>query len=194
MPRLLFSIQVCLPNGFEQLLVKPIEDQIKQITEIKTIHSLSMEGMAIITPEAHDRYTQMQPIWSDLRNKMNDMAGNLPQGTIGPIVNDDFGRLSVITLALTGDEFTMIELEDVAKDISDELGGLSLVAKVGATRCFRTSGSGWNLTRIICDSLACLPTALYQPFKARILYCQEVSVEADGTAHQYRTFRRFPVY
>lgn len=118
------------PERVEQLLVKPIEEQIKQITEIDRIHSLSMQGMAVITPEAHDRYTDMQPIWSELRNKMDDMASELPQGTIGPSVNDDFGRLSVITLALWGDDFSMVELESVAKDIRDELGALSLVAKV----------------------------------------------------------------
>ena len=118
------------PERVEQLITRPIEDAIKQIPEIDDIDSVSMSGLAIITPEAGAQYTDMDPIWSDLRNKMDDLAPQLPEGTQGPRVNDDFGRVAVITMALTGAEFTMAELAEVARDLRDEFGTLELVAKV----------------------------------------------------------------
>lgn len=118
------------PERIEQLVTRPIEDAIKSISQVETINSLSTTGLSIVTPEAADRYTDMAPIWSKLRNKMDDLGPSLPQGAIGPRVNDDFGRVAVITLALTGSEYSMAELHSVAKDIRDELSALPLVATV----------------------------------------------------------------
>lgn len=119
------------PERVEQLLTKPIEEVIKQMLEIDTIKSVSMAGLAIISPEVAPQYLELDPIWADLRNKMDDLASSLPQGTVGPMVNDDFGRVAVVTLALYGDDYTMAELAEVSRDLRDQLGALPLVAKVG---------------------------------------------------------------
>lgn len=118
------------PERVEQLITKPIEDSIKQIPEIETIESVSMTGMAIITPEVSPQYYDLTPIWADLRNKMDDLAPQLPDGTQGPTVNDDFGRVAVATIALTGEDYSMKELYEVALDVQDHLSTLPLVAKV----------------------------------------------------------------
>lgn len=118
------------PERVEQLITRPIEDAIKQIPEVDEIKSISMSGLSIVTPEAGAQYVDMDPIWADLRNKMDDLAPSLPEGTQGPSVNDDFGRVAVITMALTGGAFSMAELAEVARDLRDEFGALELVAKV----------------------------------------------------------------
>lgn len=61
---------------------------------------------------------------------MQDVRGNLPEGTQGPIVNDDFGRVSVITLALTGDAFNMREMHDVSNYLQDQISAMESVSKV----------------------------------------------------------------
>jgi multidrug efflux pump subunit AcrB len=118
------------PERIEQLITRPIEDRIKEISEIDEIKSISMAGMSIITPEANARYYDMMPIWSDLRNKMKDLEPELPEGHQGIMVNDDYGRVAVVTLALTGNEYTMAEMREVAKDLKDSLSALPLVARV----------------------------------------------------------------
>lgn len=118
------------PERIEKLITRPIEDKIKEISEIKDIESISMTGLSIVTPEAHPNYYNMQPIWADLRNKMDDLQPSLPEGTQGPFVNDDYGRVAVATLALTGADYTMAELKEVAKDLKDSLSALPLVARV----------------------------------------------------------------
>lgn len=114
----------------EQLLTRPLEEEIKTMPEVKEIKSLSMPGMAIVLPQLHDRYFDLDPIWSRLRNKMDDIKRQLPEGTSGPMVNDDFGRVAVVTLALTGDGFSPRELRWAARSLRDRFSTLPLVAKV----------------------------------------------------------------
>lgn len=118
------------PERIEQLVTRPIEDAIKTISEIEEIKSVSMTGLSIVMPEVESSYTNMAPIWTKLRNKMDDLASQLPEGTIGPQVNDDYGSVAVVTLALTGSDFSLAELYSTSREIRDELSSLSLVAKV----------------------------------------------------------------
>jgi multidrug efflux pump subunit AcrB len=116
------------PERVEQLLILPIEAAIKEIPEIKEIKSLAMTGTAIISPEVDSQFDDLDPIWTTLRNKMEDLQSSLPDGTQGPFVNDDFGEVAVITLALTGEDYSMAELADVAADVGDSISTLPLVA------------------------------------------------------------------
>lgn len=118
------------PERIEQLVTLPIEEKIKTISEVDEIRSLSMTGLSIVTPEVAARHDDMQPIWANLRNKMDDTASQLPQGAVGPQVNDDYGRLAVVTLALTGADFSLAELYSEARNVRDVLSALPLVARV----------------------------------------------------------------
>lgn len=118
------------PERIEQLVTRPIEESIKTLSEVEEIKSLSTTGLSIVSPEVAARYNDMQPIWADLRNKMDDLASSLPQGAIGPQVNDDYGRVAVVTLALTGPEFSLAELHAEARDIREFLSTVDLVARV----------------------------------------------------------------
>jgi multidrug efflux pump subunit AcrB len=118
------------PERIEQLITRPVEDKIKEISEIDSIKSISMTGISIVTPEAAADHTNMQPIWADLRNKMDDLRASLPDGAQGPVVNDDYGQVAVVTLALTGADYSMAELGEVARDLRESLGALPLVARI----------------------------------------------------------------
>ncbi len=118
------------PERIEQLITQPIEDKIKTISEVEKIKSISSTGLSIVMPEVDSRYNDMTPIWADLRNKMDDLARQLPDGAIGPSVNDDYGRVAVVTLALTGEDFSYAELREAARAIQDTLNALPLVARV----------------------------------------------------------------
>ena len=116
------------PERVEQLITRPIEEAIKRIPEVKEIRSVSMTGVALVMPELHDRYFDLDPIWADLRNRMDDLAARLPEGTRGPAVNDDFGRVAVVTLALHGAGFEPRELRWAARELRDRLSAAPLVA------------------------------------------------------------------
>jgi multidrug efflux pump subunit AcrB len=118
------------PERVEQLITRPLEEEIKRIPEVQEIRSVSMTGQALIMPELRDSVFDLDPVWADLRNKMQDIAGLLPEGTRGPFVNDDFGRVAVVTLALFGADFEPRELRWAARDLRDRLSAAPLVARI----------------------------------------------------------------
>ncbi|AMJ96278.1 acriflavine resistance protein B [Alteromonas stellipolaris] len=117
-------------DQMEDLIAKPLEKKIKEIPEVEDIKTTIRTGEVIIQAKVFDQYFDLAPIWQDLRNKMNDMSGELPQGTQGPFVNDDFGRVSVATIAMTGDGYTMSEMREVALHLQDKISALNSVSKV----------------------------------------------------------------
>jgi len=117
-------------DQIENLIAKPLEKIINEIPEIENISTTVKTGEVLIKPEVADRYFDLAPIWQDLRNKMDDVKKNLPEGTVGPIVNDDFGRVSVATIAMTGVGFTMQEMRDIALHLQDQISVMDSVSKV----------------------------------------------------------------
>ncbi|MDJ0851397.1 MAG: efflux RND transporter permease subunit [Myxococcota bacterium] len=109
------------PERIEDLVTRPIEEEIRGIPEVEHITSSSRAGISVVHVHVYDRYFDLEPIWSDLRDRMEDLAPSLPEGVLGPYVNDDFGRVAVATIAVTGDGFELHELHEVAKDLRQEL-------------------------------------------------------------------------
>src|SRR5688572_6619118 len=79
------------PQRVEDLITRKLEETIREIPEVKEIKSDSKTGASIIHVIVKDQFTDLEPIWQDLRNKMNDVRPELPAGTYGPFVNDEYG-------------------------------------------------------------------------------------------------------
>ena len=95
------------PERVEQLITKKLEEELRKIPEVKDLTSASSSGLSTIHVSIQDRYFNLDDIWQDVRNRVNAAYANMPKGTSTPFVNDDFGDVSVITLALTADGFSM---------------------------------------------------------------------------------------
>lgn len=117
-------------DKIENLIAKPVEKKIKEIPEVEEIETTVKTGEVLITPKVHDRYFDLDPVWQDLRNKMQDLKKDLPEGSVGPIVNDDYGRVSVATIAITGDGFSMKDLREIARHLQDQISAMGSVSKV----------------------------------------------------------------
>ncbi|MAO01283.1 MAG: hypothetical protein CMN18_00180 [Roseovarius sp.] len=111
----------------EQLLVKPIEEAARQIAEVDGIESAAQTGLATVKVDLRPDVTQVKPVWTTLRNRMTDLAPALPEGTLGPLVNDDYGRVAVTTLTLHGADFSPAELRATARWLRDRLVTVPLV-------------------------------------------------------------------
>ncbi|WP_286271248.1 efflux RND transporter permease subunit [Thalassotalea hakodatensis] len=109
------------PDRVEKLITKKLEEEIRKIPEVKEIKSSSSTGLSTIHVKIYDRFFNLDDIWQDLRNKVTAAQSKLPEGTITPYVNDQFGDVSVVTLALTADGFTMAEMYDISQHIRDTL-------------------------------------------------------------------------
>ena len=114
----------------EDLITRKLEEKIREMPEVDDIKSDSKTGLSIVHVVVHDRYSDLEPIWQDLRNKMDDVRPELPDGTVGPIVNDEFGLTAVATVALWADGFSLAEMREVARNARDQLYSLEGIKKV----------------------------------------------------------------
>lgn len=114
----------------EDLITRPIEETIRQIPQVKEIKSDSKTGSSVVHIIVKDEIKNMAPVWQDLRNKMADLKGKLPEGTQGPSVNDERGLTAVATIALWADGFTMAEMRAVVRTTRDRLYTVKGIKKV----------------------------------------------------------------
>ncbi|MCP4987818.1 MAG: efflux RND transporter permease subunit [Colwellia sp.] len=114
----------------EQLITKKLEEEIRKVAEVEEIKSTSTIGLSILHVKVYDRYFNLDDIWQNVRNKTTAAHQNMPSGTRTPYVNDEFGDVSVITLALTADGFVMGEMYDIAQHIRDTLYGVEGTKKI----------------------------------------------------------------
>lgn len=118
------------PARVEQLVTDRVETAVRQIPELESVKSQSREGISLVFVELRDEIFDLQPVWDDLRRKVEAIRGDLPDGAIGPIVDDEFGDVFGILVSVTGPGFSYRQLYDVAKQTRDELLFLPDAAKV----------------------------------------------------------------
>ena len=118
------------PERVELLVTNQIETVIQEMPEIDSITSESRTGISLIYANFKESYTEMRPIFDDLRRKVDTAIPDLPQGAHEPNVNDEFGDVFGSVYTLSGEGFTYAELETVADELRDELLKEPDIAKV----------------------------------------------------------------
>lgn len=112
------------PLTVESLITNPIEEVIREMTEVKTITSESRAGLSVVTVELSVQVgsNQLHSTWSKLRNKIVDLKPALPSHINGPVIkDDDIGTVFGIILGVVSDGVSYNILEDYAKQVRDEL-------------------------------------------------------------------------
>jgi len=110
------------PERIENLITKPIEKKLKEIAAGDAISSDSKTGSSLIKFEVRDDVADLDAVWQELREKIEDVSRELPAGTIGPFVKDDMGLTAIASIAIWGDEgFSAAELENFSEDVRDAL-------------------------------------------------------------------------
>ncbi len=120
----------------ERLIARPIEEKIRSMGEIDKIKdSTSKVGQYLVHVTIKDEVPSenLPQVWKLLRNRMDDVKPDLPEGTIGPMVDDTFGDTSVATIALWSDGFSMAEMHETARQIRERLNMLKGILKVDLT-------------------------------------------------------------
>jgi len=121
------------PQKVESLVTDKLEEAIREMVEVKTIESESRTGLSVITIKLKDYVNSedLQSIWDELKDKVNEVRPTLPQNIVGPIVKDkDIGTVFGIILGVTSDGVPYNVMEDYADEIRDKLLKLPDAAKV----------------------------------------------------------------
>ncbi|MCO4781444.1 MAG: efflux RND transporter permease subunit [Candidatus Cloacimonetes bacterium] len=111
------------PKQVELEVTDKIEESVQQMRQLEEVRSISKAGMSIVYAKMKDQYGKkdLPLIWNELRNKVGDSKSSLPSGVQGPFVNDDYGDVYGVFYALTGDGYSMKELEGFSTFLKREL-------------------------------------------------------------------------
>ena len=120
-----------------------LEDTIEQVTErlerklqetvgLDRLRSFTRPGFTTIFVdiEGATSSAELPDIWYQVRKKIGDIRHTLPQGTVGPFFNDDFGDTYGIIYGFTSDGFTQRELRDQVERVRSDLLLIPDVAKI----------------------------------------------------------------
>ncbi|GAA3556737.1 efflux RND transporter permease subunit [Marinobacter xestospongiae] len=114
----------------EALITRPLEEAILGVSGVEELRSVSSDGQSIIYAKAYDRLNELDQVWDEVEEAVTEATPALPEGTHPPRVNDSFGDVGIITLALTGSDYSLAELHDFAEHSREVIRTLAGTRKV----------------------------------------------------------------
>ncbi len=120
------------PAEVEEEVTNVIEMAVQELGEVDWIESQSTRGFSMVKINITTTVPKeaIPQLWDELRRKINDYQRQLPPGAGPSLVNDDFGDVYGIYLAITGDGYTDMELHENAKFLQRELLGVQDVKRI----------------------------------------------------------------
>ena len=109
-----------------------IERKLQETPYVDFLQSYSKPGESMIFFNIKDSAlpSVVPNTWYEVRKKVGDIAGQLPQGVVGPFFNDEFGDVYTNVYALEGDGYSDAELKQYADTLREVLLRVPDVAKV----------------------------------------------------------------
>jgi multidrug efflux pump len=129
-------VQVFWPGASAQQMAEQVTDKIErtlqEVPHSDVIRSYTKPGESLTILQLKDSSPpkEVTDVWYQVRKKVGDMRGTLPQGVIGPYFNDEFGDVYGTIYALSADGFSTEELRRYAEDVRSQLLRVPSVAKV----------------------------------------------------------------
>ena len=107
----------------EEEVTDVIERAAQQLGQLKRVESRSSRGLSYVKVVIREQYDKndLPQIWDELRRKVNDHQKDLPPGAGPSVVNDDYGDVYGVYLALTGEGYSYNDLYETAKFLQREL-------------------------------------------------------------------------
>ncbi len=111
----------------EAEITKPIEDRIREISEVKRLESTSRANISVITLELQDRISKEtnEAVFSKIRNKLTEAETELPAEASKPLFDDKRGAVAyTLITAVQWNSNTQVELgimNRVAEELADRL-------------------------------------------------------------------------
>lgn len=120
------------PEDAERLLVRPMEQELRDVDGVKEMRSIAFEGGANVLLEFQAGFNADAALL-DVREKVDLVRPELPDDTDEPVVEEvNLSLFPVVVVTLAGDvpERTLLRL---ARDLQDRLEGISTVLEVKIT-------------------------------------------------------------
>ncbi|BCH29491.1 cation efflux system protein [Mesorhizobium sp. L-8-10] len=110
----------------------PIEKKLQELPYFNKVTTYSKPSFTAMQVEFRDSTPprEVPELFYQLRKKLDDIRADLPQGLIGPNVNDEYGDVDSILYMLTADGADFAQLKRVAETMRQRLLKVDNVAKV----------------------------------------------------------------
>lgn len=114
------------------LVTEKLERKLSETPHLDYTQSYTRPGQAVIFVNLRDDTppAKVPDTWYQVRKKISDIAPTLPQGVLGPFLNDEFGDTFGSIYAFEAEGFTARELRDRVDLVRSELLSLPDVGKV----------------------------------------------------------------
>lgn len=111
------------PEEVELEVTDRLETAIQTMGQVEHVTSISRAGLSIIIVDlwSHTDQDKIPQAWDELRRKVGDAQRMLPPGAGPSLVNDDWGDVYGALFAITGDGYSLAEINDYAKVLRREL-------------------------------------------------------------------------
>ncbi|MFC0241188.1 efflux RND transporter permease subunit [Rhodopseudomonas telluris] len=116
-------IQAKWPGASAEETTRQVTDRIeKKLEELESLDytkSITTAGETTVFVNLRDttKARDVVPTWVRVRNMINDIKGDFPQGVVGPAFNDRFGDVFGNIYAFTSDGLTQRQLRDQVEDV-----------------------------------------------------------------------------
>ncbi len=87
----------------EALVTEKIEEELRDLEEIKVIDSISRPGASVVNIELKDEIVDISTVWSKVRDRLGDVAPSLPKKASIPHLEDDSQGAMTFLVGLTWD-------------------------------------------------------------------------------------------
>ncbi|MFK7976786.1 MAG: efflux RND transporter permease subunit, partial [Halioglobus sp.] len=112
------------PDRVEALVTRPLEDELRKISEIYELATTSSTGVSFFNIRLADEVPQEDQgrVWTEVRDALNDASGKFPPGVSTPAFDND--RLTSFTAivalsAKDGSQMSLSLLNRLAQDFAD---------------------------------------------------------------------------
>ncbi len=117
----------------ERLVLKPLEEELSQVVEIKELRSTVRSGFAQVLLRMHQDISDTDPVWDRIRRAVDVAKREFPEGVSEPIVKDRESDTATVVLALRGSNNVLL-LRNAAEKLKKrlfQLDDISLIQLVG---------------------------------------------------------------
>ena len=103
----------------EQQVTEKIETKLQELPYFFHVTSYTKPGETVIYVSLRDDVppSKVADLWYQVRKKVGDIRGSLPQGVVGPFFNDEYGDTYSLIWAFEADGFTPAEVKDIVKAV-----------------------------------------------------------------------------
>ncbi len=116
----------------EQQVTDRIEEKLQETPYLDRTQSYSKPGesQVFVFIREDTPPKEVRNVWYQVRKKVGDVRGQLPQGVQGPFFNDEFGDTYIAMYAFHAEGFSYTELKDYVDSARKVLGAVKGVEKV----------------------------------------------------------------